>query len=88
MKYSFVLLVAFVIGCATSQWEVDRTVGAGQPQAYKDGYKDGCDSGNVQAGHSFYRFSKDVRRYSRDDLYKQGWDDGSMTCRSSNQSIW
>ena len=88
MKYIFaLLLIAFIVGCSTSQGQVDRIVGSGQPKAYKDGYKDGCDSGYVQAGHPYYRFSKNVTRYSRDDLYKQGWDDGSTACRTSYSNI-
>ena len=87
MKYTAALFFAFMIGCSTSAGQVDRIVGGGQPQAYKDGYRQGCDSGYVQAGHPYYRFSKNVIRYSRDDLYRQGWDDGSMACRSSYQSI-
>jgi len=83
MKYTAVLFFAFMIGCSTSAGEVDWIVGEGQPQAYKDGYRQGCDSGYFQAGDSFYRFSKNVRRYSNNDFYRQGWDDGSMACRSS-----
>ncbi len=86
MKYTAVLFFAFMIGCytSTSAWQVDRIVGEGQPQAYKDGYRQGCDSGHVQAGADFYRFSKNVHRYSNNDFYRQGWDDGSMACRSQS----
>ncbi|HZW25193.1 MAG TPA: hypothetical protein VFF26_06905 [Gallionella sp.] len=74
-------------GCATDAARVDREVGAHQPAEYKEGYGAGCDSGYVAAGHPYYKFRKDVKRYATDPLYKQGWDDGMIVCRSSYESI-
>jgi hypothetical protein len=76
-----------IIGCTTSASRIDREVGAHQPAEYKDGYGDGCDSGYVAAGHPYYKFRKDVKRYASDALYKQGWDDGMTVCRSSYESF-
>jgi len=78
---------AALSACATDMQSVDREVGGGQPIAYKEGYRSGCDSGYVAAGHPYYRFSKDVTRYGSDTLYKQGWDDGFGVCKSQYESI-
>jgi hypothetical protein len=85
--YYLLILILFLASCATDMRTVDREVGAGQPDGYKQGYRDGCDSGNVAAGHPYYRFSKDVSRYSSDNFYKQGWDDGYGVCKGSYESI-
>jgi hypothetical protein len=85
---SLVILVAVALsGCATTMDNVDREIGASQPIAYKQGYSDGCDSGYVAAGHPYYRFKKDVNRYSSDSLYKQGWDDGFTVKKGQYDAI-
>lgn len=66
---------------------VERQVGEGQPLLYKQGYGAGCDSGYVAAGHPYYKFSKDVASYSKNSLYKQGWDDGFAVCKGQYDSI-
>lgn len=67
-------------------------VGSGQPEEYKAGFRNGCDSGYSAAGNIYYSFTKDVRRYSEDRLYRQGWDDGMTHCRASydasKNSMW
>jgi hypothetical protein len=73
--------------CVTTPQQTERMVGANQPTEYKEGFKDGCDSGYSAAGHVYYRFTKNVSRYALDELYKQGWDDGCMTCKGQYQSI-
>lgn len=83
----FVATSMAVAGCVTDAARVDREVGAHQPAEYKEGYGAGCDSGYVAAGHPYYKFRKDVKRYATDPLYKQGWDDGMIVCRSSYESI-
>lgn len=30
---------------------------------------------------------KDVRRYTSDDLYRAGWDDGFNVCKGSNEAM-
>jgi len=88
MKKTLVLCAAAVLSaCATDMQRVDREVGAGQPVAYKEGYRFGCDSGYVAAGHPYYRFRKDVSRYGSDTLYKQGWDDGFSVCKGQYESF-
>jgi hypothetical protein len=87
MKRTAFLFLLALIGCATDMQRVDREIGAGQPLQYKEGYKAGCDSGYVAAGHPYYRFNKDVARYGNDNLYKQGWDDGFSVCKGKYESI-
>ena len=88
MQRLFIIAIALVLAsCQTNRARVDQEVGAGQPQEYKDGYGPGCDSGYVAAGHPYYSFSKDVRRYGVDSLYKSGWDDGFAVCKSKYESI-
>lgn len=85
MKIVFLVLLALA-GCATKEQMIDREL-AGQPVEYRDGYKAGCSSGYVAAGHPYYRFTKDVTRYSAVAIYKQGWDDGFSVCKGSYESV-
>jgi len=82
----FAIVAISIAGCVTTPDKVDRAVGAGQPNEYKEGYAPGCDSGYVAAGHPYYKFSKDVRRYVDDAIYKNGWDDGFAICKSQYES--
>jgi len=82
-----VLFLFLISGCitypdprATSIGEVDTIVGADQPAEYRVGFREGCDSGHNTAGSSAYSFSKDAARYTQDELYKSGWDDGFENC--------
>ena len=87
LKIFIILLIVMIMGCATSMQEVNSTVGAGQPLEYNIGYMDGCDSGNMAAGHPYYRFYKDVSRYKKDDNYKIGWDDGFNVCKGKYEAV-
>jgi hypothetical protein len=91
MKKLLILIIVLssplFYSCATSVWQVNSDVGAHQPHAYKEGYQGGCNSGYSAGGNIYYRFTKDVGRYSSDELYRQGWDDGFMTCKGRYDSI-
>jgi len=85
-----ILFLLNLTGCATygdsipkttSMDQVDQLAGSHQPVEYKLGFKEGCDSGLVSAGNSSYKVQKDSARYSVDDLYKHGWDDGFNKCK-------
>jgi len=80
-----IIIFCFLIlsGCATTISDVDNYVGADQPKEYKIGYKEGCDSGYRDASNFYYKFKKDVRKYSQDDFYRQGWNDGHLSCFTS-----
>ena len=71
---------------STNMAQVDAMAGAQQPVAYKVGFLEGCDSGNVSAGRNLYIFKKDVERFGKDDLYKQGWNDGFNRCVSGAEA--
>lgn len=49
---------------------------AGYPQAFKEGYGDGCASARMLLGKR-----KDERRFKSDSQYAQGWRDGYDICR-------
>ena len=79
----FVLILSLIlVGCATSYDHVPPG-----PPDYREGYRDGCNCGYVQAGHPYYRWTKNVTKYGSSELYKQGWDDGRDTCRSQYEGI-
>jgi hypothetical protein len=83
MKRTFLLgCFLLIFGCATPMNQVPQG-----PEPYRTGYQHGCNSGNVAAGHPYYRFTKDVNRYSSDQDYKQGWDDGFNVCKGKYESI-
>lgn len=100
MKNIFLTLIVlmFLSGCVglipepnyryipTTMYEVDKMIG-NQPLEYKQGFRDGCDSGMDASGNMYSRFSKDVTRYNNDNLYKQGWDDGCDRCKTSNMRV-
>ncbi len=73
--------------CATDTNSPQMRQIAGQPIQYQDGYKAGCDSGYVAAGHPYYRMNKDVVRFGSDQLYAQGWNDGFQVCKGGYESI-
>lgn len=98
MRWLVLILGIFLSGCfvhydgaayqgpppllTTTLAQVNGMVGAQQPAAYKVGFMQGCDSGRVSAGENSYIFKKDVERFSTDDVYRQGWDDGYNRCFS------
>lgn len=86
-KLLLILFCAVIlIGCATSPTVVDRYA-AGQPQEYREGFQAGYDSGNAVIGRLFYKFNKDVRRYTSDELYRAGWDDGFNVCKGNDEAL-
>lgn len=96
MRWMIVILGLLLSGCmvgyqqpsyqgppplqATSMTQVNFMVGVQQPGAYKVGFMEGCDSGNVSAGNISYIFKKDVERFGTDGVYQQGWNDGFNRC--------
>lgn len=81
-SFTLCALLLLLTACAVRQHPA-----AGQPPEYQTGYSDGCSSGYVAAGHPYYRFTKDTSRYGSAPLYKQGWDDGQMTCKGEYEAI-
>jgi hypothetical protein len=60
----------------TTAAEVNNMIGTSQPIEYRQGFRDGFDSGEVAKGNQFSEYAKDIVRYGSDTIYKQGWDDG------------
>ena len=81
MKRSFVLMLTpFLLTACVTEGELlkDR----GYPEAYTQGYDDGCSSGKKAGGSWFDEFKKDVHRFQRDADYHDGWQDGFEECKS------
>ena len=53
---------------------------SGFPQAYKQGYSDGCNS-----AESILHSIKDEKRYKADVQYAQGWQDGKGICGNASK---
>lgn len=81
------LTTGLLAGCVTNPNSPEMRMTRGQPPEYADGFRNGCDSGYVAAGHPYYRASKDVRRMLDDKLYAMGWNDGFAQCKGSYESI-
>ncbi len=86
MRRSAFLLIILLSGCAALQ-ETDMYGVQDQPIGYQEGYRGGCNSGFVAAGHPYYRFTKDAGRFGSDGLYRQGWQDGFATCKGKYDSL-
>jgi hypothetical protein len=54
----------------------------GQPEAFDDGWVDGCVNGYNDAGRDGYQLiaHKDMQRYLKDAEYKRGFDPGYAGC--------
>jgi len=71
-------------GCVSQK---ESMIQQGYPLAYAEGFDDGCHSGNKAGGSLFDQFKKDVRRFSNDDNYAQGWSDAFRQCESQQEAI-
>ena len=81
-KLLALIVAALIAGCATALEQQIRAV-EHQPPAFRDGYRDGCESGLSAGGAGMqYKFSKSVQRYDSDGLYTGGWDAGLQICRT------
>lgn len=87
MKRISILMVILLTACAADQLQLERNKLSGKPEEYKDGYVDGCSSGNVAAGAAYFKFQKDPQRFEDDKLYAQGWGDGFAVCKANHEYI-
>lgn len=81
------MMAALIVAACAPVDAVTNKNTAGQPAEYRDGFREGCGSGYVAAGHPYAKFSKDVMRFQTDSLYKQGWEDGHSVCKGSYSSM-
>ena len=69
------LAVSTLAACAAQQPTQGENVNlSGFPQAFKDGYADGCASVRGST-------TRDIARFRSDPQYAQGWRDGLDICR-------
>jgi hypothetical protein len=76
------LTAGFISACAPMASEIPQG-----PQAYREGYADGCSSGYVAAGQPYMKYKKDVYRSGSDSLYREGWNDGYNTCKGKYDNV-
>lgn len=79
----FYLLLAFLLsGCAVGAqpWQLKMLADQGASPAYRDGFRDGCPSGQFSAGYVYARFQKNFEAYRSTADYREGWDNGFRVC--------
>ncbi len=83
-KTGIVLLSALglLAGCTTPRF----TMPPG-PQAYRNGYYDGCGAGYAVAGSPFYKTLDTAEPPSADKPYRAGWVAGFLRCKGNYQHI-
>ena len=57
-----------------------------EPPAWREGYAQGCDSGENAAGNPARRYVRDVQREQTDALYAQGWQAGYDACKTRHEN--
>lgn len=53
------------------------------PPAYREGWRDGCESAQFAAGDISHAWRNDVARAEFDTQYKTGWTHGFDNCKES-----
>ena len=81
----FPLIVFTIISCTTPLEDATSVVGEDQPLTYRQGFADGCGSGEDAAGSYVSEFKKDANEYTNNELYKHRWDDGYDFCKSKEE---
>ncbi len=64
-----------------------RELNGSRPQAYRNGYYDGCGAGYAVAGSPFYKTIDTAEPPSADKRYRIGWEDGFRRCKRNYQHI-
>lgn len=57
------------------------------PAPFREGFRDGCDSGYVAAGNPLYREREDAEKAASSEQYRAGWFTGFTECRANFQRI-
>lgn len=81
MAYGALVLAA----SCTSQKEA--LLKQGYPEAYAQGFDDGCHSGKKAGGNMFEGLKKDVERFENDTKYAHGWQDGFNQCEKEQEAL-
>lgn len=88
-----VFLLVLLIGSSlvstscTSDGTRNQMLRQGYDPSYSSGFADGESSGYVAAGHPYYRFTKDTKRFESDSQYRQGWNDGFQVAKGRYDAI-
>ena len=87
-KLFIVILALSITACATQQvkWQRKNMENEGFPPEYIDGYIDGCNSGQKEAGYRYSSFKRDLKRFRSDKLYSKGWNEGHERCKMKYES--
>ena len=83
-KLAVLLTVLALVACGSVE---EALVERGFSPVYAAGYADGCASGNEAGGRLFGEARKDANRYTTDEQYAQGWDDGFASCKSKAEAM-
>lgn len=83
MKYIFINILTIVsISCSSNSYnEHSEILLEDTPSSYKEGYIDGCGSGENVAGNFMTKFKRSGE-YVNDESYKQAWDKGYEYCKN------
>ena len=88
MKSIFTItLILMNISCSSKQYIEHEEILLNDKQSeYKQGYIDGCGSGESVAGNYMTEFKR-REAYSNNELYKRAWDVGYEYCKEQKQGI-
>lgn len=88
MKYILTITsILMNISCASKQYiEHEEILLEDTQSEYKQGYIDGCGSGESVAGNHMTEFKRS-EAYSNDGLYKRAWDVGYEYCKEQKQGV-
>ncbi|MBI5921127.1 MAG: hypothetical protein HY847_05710 [Betaproteobacteria bacterium] len=81
-RYAMCLLAILLAGCGMTREIKVPAHHADRPQAYHDGYLDGCRMSQPSSSQA-----KDMERIKADSLYANGWYDGFGECKERVQPI-
>ncbi|HBB79235.1 hypothetical protein GFL09_06570 [Pseudomonas stutzeri] len=76
---AYLLTTVLLAGCQSTR---EQLLAEGYPEDFADGFEAGCSSGRQAAG-ALNKFRKDVPRYSKQQLYAEGWNDGFRQCQAT-----
>ena len=77
MKRIFLLSLLLILGsCSKVILSPDMERVKDKPEAWQEGYNQGCHSGYVAGGSLVHSFKRDLERLLKDEDYKGGWKQG------------
>lgn len=82
-KIAFVLFFSFILTSCAPVDTMTAKYASHQPYPYSKGFRDGCSSGYVAAGHVYASFEKDLELFQTSETYKTGWQDGFNVCKGN-----